>query len=101
MRILTLPYACEVREPRRDKEEAYGLRWWPAKGAEPMVKPKAREHMLVIAMLGALGNGDKQKAIAIDQESSNLNNIATHFGTIRSYLLAWADSDAPVCAARK
>ncbi|GHU33659.1 hypothetical protein AGMMS50256_26030 [Betaproteobacteria bacterium] len=57
--------------------------------------------MLVIAMLGALGNGDKQKAVAIDQENRNLNNIATHFGAIRSYLLAWADSDTPVCAARK
>lgn len=36
--VLTLPEACEVREPRRGKEDAYGLRWWPAKGAEPMVK---------------------------------------------------------------
>lgn len=36
--VLTLPEACEVREPRKDKEDAYGLRWWPAKGAEPMVK---------------------------------------------------------------
>lgn len=36
--VLTLPEACEVREPRKGREEAYGLRWWPAKGAEPMVK---------------------------------------------------------------
>ncbi|AIA54533.1 hypothetical protein HAQ00_11160 [Acidithiobacillus caldus ATCC 51756] len=36
--VLTLPEACEVREPRKGKEDAYGLRWWPAKGAEPMVK---------------------------------------------------------------
>lgn len=36
--VLTLPEACEVREPRRGQEDAYGLRWWPAKGAEPMVK---------------------------------------------------------------
>jgi len=36
--VLTLPEACEVREPREGKEDAYGLRWWPAKGAEPMVK---------------------------------------------------------------
>ncbi len=36
--VLTLPDACEVREPRKGKEDAYGLRWWPAKGAEPMVK---------------------------------------------------------------
>lgn len=36
--VLTLPEACEVREPRKGQEVAYGLRWWPAKGAEPMVK---------------------------------------------------------------
>ena len=36
--VLTLPEACEVREPRKGKEEAYGLRWWPAKGADPGVK---------------------------------------------------------------
>lgn len=36
--VLTLPEACEVRERRKGKEEVYGLRWWPAKGAEPMVK---------------------------------------------------------------
>ncbi len=36
--VLTLPSVCEVREPRKGKEEAYGLRWWPAKGANPMVK---------------------------------------------------------------
>lgn len=36
--VLTLPEACEVRERRKGKEEAYGLRWWPAKGADPMVK---------------------------------------------------------------
>jgi hypothetical protein len=36
--VLTLPEACEVRERRKGKEEAYGLRWWPAKGAKPMVK---------------------------------------------------------------
>jgi hypothetical protein len=36
--VLTLPEACEVREPRKGKEDAYGLRWWPAKGAKPMVK---------------------------------------------------------------
>lgn len=36
--VLTLPEDCEVREARKGKEDAYGLRWWPAKGAEPMVK---------------------------------------------------------------
>jgi hypothetical protein len=37
--VLGLPVNCEVRQKReRSEEEAYGLRWWPAKGAEPMVK---------------------------------------------------------------
>ncbi len=36
--VLALPESCEVREPGKGQEDAYGLRWWPAKGAEPMVK---------------------------------------------------------------
>lgn len=36
--VLMLPKNCEVHLPRKDKDEAYGLRWWPAKGANPMIK---------------------------------------------------------------
>ncbi|WP_080962055.1 integrase [Chromobacterium subtsugae] len=36
--ILLLPVNCEVRQNKKDGVEVYGLRWWPAKGAEPMVK---------------------------------------------------------------
>lgn len=37
--VLMLPENCEVRQKNgKDGSEAYGLRWWPAKGAEPMVK---------------------------------------------------------------
>lgn len=37
--VLMLPESCEVRQKNgRDGDETYGLRWWPAKGAEPMVK---------------------------------------------------------------
>ncbi|WP_044370463.1 integrase [Burkholderia pseudomallei] len=37
--VLQLPVNCEVRQKREGSEEtAYGLRWWPAKGAAPMVK---------------------------------------------------------------
>ncbi|GHT90080.1 hypothetical protein FACS1894101_2040 [Betaproteobacteria bacterium] len=61
--------------------------------------PETREHLLVIAMLGALGKGDSQKAIAIDQESGTLNHIARRFLPVRSYLLAWAQARAPACAA--
>lgn len=37
--VLLLPDQCEVwQKSSPDAEESYGLRWWPAKGAEPMVK---------------------------------------------------------------
>lgn len=37
--LLSLPLNCEVRQKNgRNGEEVYGLRWWPAKGAKPMVK---------------------------------------------------------------
>jgi hypothetical protein len=37
--VLLLPLDCEVTQHSPDnKEEAYGLRWRPAKGASPMVK---------------------------------------------------------------
>jgi hypothetical protein len=36
---LILPDLCEVHQSvGKDKPDAYGLRWWPAKGADPMVK---------------------------------------------------------------
>jgi hypothetical protein len=37
--VLILPDLCEVQQSiGKDKSDAYGLRWWPAKGADPMVK---------------------------------------------------------------
>lgn len=37
--VLILPDLCEVHQSvGKDKPDAYGLRWWPAKGADPMVK---------------------------------------------------------------
>ncbi len=37
--LLLLPENCEVHQKKGSEAgEAYGLRWWPAKGAEPMVK---------------------------------------------------------------
>lgn len=60
--VLTLPEACEVREPRRGKGDAYGLRWWPAKGAEPMVK------WLVPSMASVVAEA-LQKIRAVTQEA--------------------------------
>jgi len=36
--ILRLRQACEVKQERKGAPTAYGLRFWPSKGAEPMVK---------------------------------------------------------------
>ena len=37
--VLLLPVDCEVNQKQSGgRGDAYGLRWWPAKGAEPMVK---------------------------------------------------------------
>lgn len=36
--VLGLRENCEVFQERPGKEDAFGLRFWPAKGAEPMVK---------------------------------------------------------------
>lgn len=37
--LLTLPVDCEVEDFARNGETTpYGLRWWPGKGADPMVK---------------------------------------------------------------
>lgn len=36
--VLLLPVDCEVRQRLKGGAEVYGLRWWPAKGADPMVK---------------------------------------------------------------
>jgi len=33
-----LPYNCEVIQKDKDGNEQYGLRWFPAKGAAPMIK---------------------------------------------------------------
>jgi hypothetical protein len=37
--VLTLPSHCEVIEPPAGLKAARALRWWPAKGKPPMIKP--------------------------------------------------------------
>ena len=87
--------AAAARNPEAMLKEAEATLAMPDAAT---LHPNAREHLLVIAMLGALGSGDSKQAITIDQKIRG--NIATRFVPIRSYLLAWADSGAPVCAAR-
>jgi hypothetical protein len=59
--------------------------------------PQAREHLLILNMLGALGNGDAAKVKEINARHSA--NMANNLAMIRAYLLAWADGGAPACAA--
>jgi len=54
-----------------------------------------REHMLVIAMLGAHGIGDPAEAVRLDQELGRMVPViaGSDYGFIRAYLLAWADRE--------
>lgn len=56
-----------------------------------------REHMLVIAMLGAHGSGDPAEAVRLDREEGRLVPVLpdSDYGFIRAYLLAWADREPP------
>lgn len=36
--VYRLPVNCEHRDRKPNGDEIYGLRWWPSKGGEPMVK---------------------------------------------------------------
>ena len=56
-----------------------------------------REHMLVIAMLGAHGSGDPAEAVRLDRELGRMVPVlpSSDYGFIRAYLLAWADREPP------
>ncbi|MDR2689950.1 MAG: hypothetical protein LBB76_09365 [Azoarcus sp.] len=60
--------------------------------------PQSREHLLTIAMLGALGSGKTAEVAALNLRHTD--KIASRFEHIRSYLLAWADSGVAACTAR-
>jgi spermidine synthase len=60
--------------------------------------PQSREHLLTIAMLGALGSGKPTEVEALSLRHTD--NIAIRFEQIRSYLRSWADSGVPACTAR-
>lgn len=53
--------------------------------------PAAREQMLVIAILGAIAQGDLDRARAIEKEYGSGVRAVSHYGFIRAYLLAWID----------
>ena len=66
---------------------------------EKAVSPRVREQMLVLAMLGALGEDDRDDVARLDARWGRTVAHTKAYVSIRSYLLAWADGPAPACAA--
>ena len=58
------------------------------------LSPYAREQVLVIAQLGAIGSGKPAEVPQIDRSYGRDIRPSARFGPVRRYLLAWAD--APV-----
>jgi predicted membrane-bound spermidine synthase len=94
---LVRAYAAAARRDaqamQREAEAALAL------SEAAQLAPQAREHLLTLAMLGALGSGDVAKVREFDgRYTGNMSNDLT---LIRAYLLAWADDGAPACAAAR
>lgn len=94
VKVLMEAYAAAARrspgEMRGFAEKALAL---PA----DKLSEEARGQMLVIAMLGALGEGDNAGASALDQRwGSSIRSMIP----IRTYLLAWASGTTPACIAK-
>jgi len=64
--VLRLPVDCEVTMQRPNEEGAYGLRWWPSKGAEPMVK----------WLVGTMVDVAKEAVGKIRKETEEARNMA-------------------------
>ncbi len=64
------------------------------------LSPYAREQVLIIAQLGAIGQRKSAEVPVIDRDFGRQIPPSSRFGSIRSYLLAWADeSDGAEAAA--
>lgn len=51
----------------------------------------AREQVLIIAQLGAIGSGNPAEAIAMDRLYGKNVPVSQRFGYVRQFLLAWSD----------
>ncbi|MDI9238837.1 spermine synthase [Lysobacter sp. LF1] len=63
------------------------------------LSPHAREHVLVIAQLGAIGTGSQTQVSANERDFGRDLQPSAALGPVRSYLLAWADEPAKNAAA--
>jgi len=64
-----------------------------------VLSPLVREQMLVIAQLGALGQGEGVAVEELDARWGKTVARTRTLASIRSYLLAWADGGVPACRA--
>lgn len=64
--VWRLPVNCEIFEKRPKGGEAYGLRWWPSKGAAPMPK----------WIVGTMADVVKKAISNIRRETQEARNIA-------------------------
>lgn len=62
--------------------------------ASASLSPYAREQVLVIAQLGAIGTGRSADVAMIEQDFGRRIPSSSRFGPVRSYLMAWADEPA-------
>jgi hypothetical protein len=76
----------------RDAEVALAL--------EPGLSPLLREQLLVIAMLGAIGSGEPAEAEALEARFGSGLLHGARLRPLRSWLLAWAETEGAGCAAR-
>jgi hypothetical protein len=88
--------AAARRDPQAMQWEAEAALALPEAGH---LAPQAREHLLTLAMLGALGSGATDKVKEFDDRYAK--NMPNGLALIRAYLLAWADGGVPACAAEQ
>lgn len=95
--VLQAYAAAAMRDPVAMRANAKAVLDLPSNS----VVPEMREQMLVIAMLGALGSGDRAVLPAMEKLYGVRGGVSNNFASIRGFLMAWADSPAPVCVARR
>jgi hypothetical protein len=87
--------ATAARDPQAMSKEAEVILAMPEVAN---LAHETREHLLVIAGLGAMGMGDNARLADLERHYGK--NTMVRFESARSYLLAWADSGVPACVAR-
>ena len=95
--ILSAYSAAASRDPRAMLDRAKRV----LEMDEPLIDPRVREQMLVIAMLGALGSGNAPEVPVLESRFGAQRGVGGFLLDVRSYLLAWADRGVPACLATR